>query len=152
MTRMNFNMRMRTGEHTGPVTLNELEGHLSVSEVFKCKSSTFCVALYTLHDFNWQARIARSLSDSWASCKLRIKPKLRLKLLIRRESHEWKITSPTVYILVICHDSNIDVVNYRPSSVGGNTIASVYPSVRPFVSTLSSEPTDVELLHVSRLW
>ena len=30
-------------------------------------------------------------------------------------------------------------------SVEGNAIA----SVRPFVSTLSSEPTDLELLHVS---
>jgi len=24
----------------------------------------------TLPDFNWHARVARSLSDSWASCKL----------------------------------------------------------------------------------
>ena len=29
-----------------PVTLNELEGHSSVSELFKCKSSTFCAAVY----------------------------------------------------------------------------------------------------------
>ena len=28
------------------------------------------------------------------------------------------------------------------NNVGGNVITSVHPSVRPFVSTLSSEPTD----------
>ena len=30
------------------MTLNELEGHSSVSELFKCKSSTFCAALYKI--------------------------------------------------------------------------------------------------------
>ena len=31
-----------------PVTLRELEGHSSVSELFKCKLSTFCAALYKI--------------------------------------------------------------------------------------------------------
>jgi len=35
MTRINFDMCTRIGEHTRPVTLNELEGDSS-----KCKSST----------------------------------------------------------------------------------------------------------------
>ena len=58
----------RIGEHTYTVTLNELEGHSSVSGLFKCKSSTF-VHRSNLQDFNWHARVARSLSDSWSSCK-----------------------------------------------------------------------------------
>jgi len=45
---INFNMCTRIGEHTWPVTLNELEGHLSVSELFKCKSFTFCAAPCTI--------------------------------------------------------------------------------------------------------
>ena len=31
-----------------PVTLNELEGHSSVSELFKCKSSTFYAEFYKI--------------------------------------------------------------------------------------------------------
>ena len=50
-----------------PVTLNDLEGHSSVSGLFKCKSFTF-VQRSNLQDFNWHARVAPSLSDSWASC------------------------------------------------------------------------------------
>ena len=45
----------------------DLDGHSSVSWLFKCKSFTF-VQCSNLQDFNWHARIARSLSDSWASC------------------------------------------------------------------------------------
>ena len=50
------------------MTLNDVEGHLLVSGLFKCKSFTlfFC----SLQDFSWLARIAQSLSDSWASCVL----------------------------------------------------------------------------------
>ena len=36
------------GEHMWPVTSNELEGHSSVSELFKCKLSTICAALYKI--------------------------------------------------------------------------------------------------------
>ena len=49
------------------MTLNEIEGHSSVSGLFKGKSSTF-VQRSNLQDFNWHARVAWSLSDSWASC------------------------------------------------------------------------------------
>ena len=41
MTGINFNMCTRIGEHTWSVTLNELEGHSSVLELFNCKSSAF---------------------------------------------------------------------------------------------------------------
>ena len=41
ITHTNFDMCTRIKEHTWPVTLNELEGHSSVSGLFKCKSSTF---------------------------------------------------------------------------------------------------------------
>ena len=59
----------RIREHTWPATLNELEGYSSVSGLFKCISSTF-VQRSNLQHFNWYARVARSLSDSWASCLL----------------------------------------------------------------------------------
>ena len=49
-----------------PVTLNDLESHSSVSELFKCKASTFLCS--TLQDFNWHAHVEWSLSDSWVSC------------------------------------------------------------------------------------
>ena len=42
-----------------PVTLNHLEGHSPVAELFKCNSST---------RFQMVQCVARSLGDSWASC------------------------------------------------------------------------------------
>ena len=47
-------------------TLNELEGHSSVSGLFIWNSCTF-LQRSNLQDFNWHASIARSLGDSWAS-------------------------------------------------------------------------------------
>ena len=41
MTRSNCNMCTRIGEHMWPVTLNKTEDDSAVSELFKCKSSTF---------------------------------------------------------------------------------------------------------------
>ena len=35
MARINFNMRTRIGEHKLHVTFNELDGHSSISELFK---------------------------------------------------------------------------------------------------------------------
>ena len=48
-----------------PVTLNDLEGHSSVSELLNASRLHLCD---TLQDFNWHARVARPLSDRWASC------------------------------------------------------------------------------------
>ena len=47
------------------MTLNDVEGHSPVSELFNASRLHLCS---TLQDFNWHARVARSLSDSWASC------------------------------------------------------------------------------------
>ena len=69
MTRINFDMCTRIREHTWPVTLNELKGHSSISGLFKCNSIHLCSNLQYL---NWHARVARSLSDSWASCCLNV--------------------------------------------------------------------------------
>ena len=47
------------------VTLNGLEGHSLVAGLFRCNSSNICTAFYKI---STGSVVARSLSDSWASC------------------------------------------------------------------------------------
>ena len=48
------------------VTLNDLEGHSPVEGLFKCNpSNIFCAVFYQI---STDSALARSLSDSWASC------------------------------------------------------------------------------------
>ena len=47
------------------VTLNDLEVHSSVAGLFKCNPSNICAAFYQI---STDSMLARSLSDSWASC------------------------------------------------------------------------------------
>ena len=49
----------------GSATLNDLEGHSPVVGLFKCNPSNICAAFYQNSTDNV---LARSLSDSWASC------------------------------------------------------------------------------------
>ena len=47
------------------VTLNDLEGHSPVAGLFKCNLSNICAVFYQI---STDSALARSLSDSWASC------------------------------------------------------------------------------------
>jgi len=47
------------------VTLNDLEGHSPVAGLFTCNASNICAVLYQI---STDSVLARSLSDSWASC------------------------------------------------------------------------------------
>ena len=47
------------------VTLNNLEGHSPVAGLFKCNPSKICAAFYQI---STDSVLARSLSNSWASC------------------------------------------------------------------------------------
>ena len=47
------------------VTLNDLEGHSPVAGLLKCNPSNMCAAFYQI---SIDGVLARSLSDSWASC------------------------------------------------------------------------------------
>ena len=47
------------------VTLNDLEGHSPVVGFFKCNPSNICAVFYQI---STDSALARSLSDSWASC------------------------------------------------------------------------------------
>ena len=47
------------------VTLNDLEGHSAVVGLFKCNLSNICAVF---HQISTDSALARSLSDSWASC------------------------------------------------------------------------------------
>ena len=47
------------------VTLNDLEGHSPVAGLFKCNPSNICAAFCQI---SIDSVLARSLSDSWASC------------------------------------------------------------------------------------
>jgi len=47
------------------VTLNDLEGHLPVADLFTCNWSNIFAAFYQI---STDSVLARSLSDSWASC------------------------------------------------------------------------------------
>ena len=47
------------------VTLNDLEGHSAVAGLFKCNPSNICAVFYQI---STDSALARSLSDSWASC------------------------------------------------------------------------------------
>ena len=91
-----------------PVTLNDLEGHSSVSGIFKCKSSTF-VQRSNLQDFNWHARVARSLSDSWASCFYKVgnqEPPIKKNpchvMSCRQAQRQQPMTITTMYAYCIC--------------------------------------------------
>ena len=46
------------------VTLNDIEGHSPVADLFKCNSSNICAVFYR---FSTDSALARSLSDNWAS-------------------------------------------------------------------------------------
>ena len=46
---------------------------------------------------------------------------------------------------------NIWTLPFLPTALAREVMQST-PSVRPFVATLSLEPTDLELLYVSRSW
>ena len=48
-----------------PVTLNDLQGRSSVAVLYKCNSSTICVAFFKFQIIMYGTQ---SLSDSWASC------------------------------------------------------------------------------------
>ena len=48
------------------VTLNGLEGHSPVAGLFKCNPSNICAVFYQI---STDSALARSLSDSWASCQ-----------------------------------------------------------------------------------
>ena len=50
------------------VALNDLEGHSPVADLFKCNPSNICAAFYQI---STDSALARSLSDSWASCSTR---------------------------------------------------------------------------------
>ena len=45
--------------------LNDVEGHTPVAELFKCNPSNMCAVFYQI---STDSALARSLSDSWASC------------------------------------------------------------------------------------
>ena len=47
------------------VTLNDLKGHSPVADLSKCNPSNICAAFYQI---STDSVLARSLSDSWASC------------------------------------------------------------------------------------
>ena len=47
------------------MTLNDPEGHSPVAGLFKCNLSNICAAFYQI---STDSMLARSLSDSWASC------------------------------------------------------------------------------------
>ena len=47
------------------VTLNDLEDHSPVADLFKCTTLNICAAFYQI---STDSVLARSLSDSWASC------------------------------------------------------------------------------------
>ena len=47
------------------VTLNELEGHSLVADIFKCNLSSIYAAFYQI---STDSVLKWSLSDSWASC------------------------------------------------------------------------------------
>ena len=47
------------------VTLNDLEGHSPVVGLFKCNPSNICAVFCQI---STDSALARSLSDSWASC------------------------------------------------------------------------------------
>ena len=47
------------------VTLNDLECHFPVAGLFKCNPSNICAVFYQI---STDSALARSLSDSWASC------------------------------------------------------------------------------------
>ena len=51
------------------VTLNDLEGHSPVADLFKCNPSNICAVFYHI---STDSALARSLSDSWASRSLSI--------------------------------------------------------------------------------
>ena len=51
------------------VTLNDLEGHSPVAGLFKCNPSNICAVFYQI---STDSALARSLSDSWASCILKL--------------------------------------------------------------------------------
>ena len=53
------------------VTLNDLEGHSPVVGLFKCNPSNICTVFYQI---STDSALARSLSDSWASCLATIWP------------------------------------------------------------------------------
>ena len=48
------------------VTLNDIEGHSSVADLFKCTPSNIFATFYQIPT---NSVLARSLSESWASCK-----------------------------------------------------------------------------------
>ena len=47
------------------VTLNDLEVHSPVADLFKCNPSNICAVFCQI---STDSALARSLSDSWASC------------------------------------------------------------------------------------
>ena len=47
------------------VTLNGLEGHSQVAELFKCNSLIICTAFYKI---STDSVLTPSLGNSWASC------------------------------------------------------------------------------------
>ena len=49
------------------VTLNDLEGHSPVAGLFKCNPSNICAVFCQI---STDSALARSLSDSWASCSV----------------------------------------------------------------------------------
>ena len=53
-----------------PVTLNDLEGHSPVADLFKCNPLNICAVFYQI---STDSALARSLSDSWASCPSRVR-------------------------------------------------------------------------------
>ena len=64
------------------VTLNDLEGHSPVVGLFKCNRSNICAVFYQMSS---DSALARSLSDSWASCRPNFGLKFGVKLKFKTE-------------------------------------------------------------------
>ena len=65
-----------------PMTLGDLEGHSPVAGLIKCNSTNIRATFRTRFQLQLTRRVARSLGDSWASCRLYIhfhSHKLRLQ-------------------------------------------------------------------------
>ena len=78
------------------VTLNDSEGHSPVAGLFKCNSYNFCAAYYQI---STESVLARSLDDSWASCKNYFTFRIRRKFVIMLSL---KIPIVSLHYLVKC--------------------------------------------------
>ena len=98
------------------VTLNDSEGHSPVAGLFKCNSSNFCAAFYQI---STDSVLARSLGDSWASCKnyftFRISRKFaKIRCYPSRSHHT---SSVSLHYLVKCQVSKSTIENKTTSVI-----------------------------------